>query len=181
MARIHPVQADLADADTKALLGAVEKKMGTVPNIIATMAQSPAVANAYLGFSQALSQGKLPAQLREQIALAVGEANSCGYCLAAHTALGKRAGLEDEAMVAARRGTSSDGSEHVALEFAQAMVRDRGQVTDQALGKLRAAGFEDGAICEIIANVALNLFTNYFNHVAGTEVDFPMAPDLVAT
>ena len=181
MPRILPVVTETADAETKDLLAAVKKKMGMVPNIISTMAQSPAVANAYLGFSQALGGGKLPIKLREQISLVVGEANSCGYCVAAHTVLGKGAGLEDQAIAAARRGTSSDSSEQAALEFAQKVVRERGDVKDTDISKLRDAGFSDGEICEIIANVALNVFTNYFNHIAGTEIDFPPAPELVST
>ena len=181
MPRILPVATETADAETKDLLAAVKKKMGMVPNIISTMAQSPAVANAYLGFSQSLGGGKLPVKLREQISLVVGEANSCGYCVAAHTVLGKGAGLEDEAIVAARRGTSWQSSEQAALEFAQKVVRERGNVTDTDISQVRDAGFSDGEICEIIASVALNVFTNYFNHVAGTEIDFPPAPELAST
>ena len=91
MPRIQPVNKDNADPATANLLGTVKKKLGVVPNIIATMANSTAVANAYLGFSQSLSGGSLPARLREQIALVVGETNNCGYCVAAHTARGKGA------------------------------------------------------------------------------------------
>lgn len=103
MPRIHPVNRNTADSKTTNLLGSVEKKMGQVPNIIATMATSPAVAQAYLGFSQSLSTGQLSARLREQIALVVGETNNCEYCLAAHTALGKGAGLTEGETCDARR------------------------------------------------------------------------------
>ena len=178
MPRILPVEIETADAETQELLGAVEKKMGMVPNIISTMARSPAVANAYLGFSQALGGGKLPVRLREQIALAVGEENSCGYCVAAHTVLGKGAGLNDETVIDARRGTSSNSKEQLTLEFAQKVVRERGKVTDTDIRQLREVGFHDGEICEMIGNVALNIFTNYFNSIAGTDIDFPIAPSL---
>ncbi len=96
MPRIQPVNRRTADAQTNELLASVEKKMGRVPNIVATMANSPAVARAYLGLSQALAGGSLSPQLREKLALAVGEQNNCDYCVAAHTALGKGAGLSDE-------------------------------------------------------------------------------------
>ena len=80
MPRIQPVQIEAAEPKTAELLSAVKKKLGMVPNLISTMAHSTATANAYLGFSQVLAGGQLPARLREQIALTVGQANECGYC-----------------------------------------------------------------------------------------------------
>jgi len=180
MPRIQPVDQNTADPATAELLNSVKKSMGTVPNLIATMAHSPAVARAYLGFAHALSGGTLPGRLREQIALVVGEANACGYCVAAHTALAKRAGLTEQQTKAARRATSGDEKEQAALVFARKVVQDRGIVADADVDLLRRAGYTEGEIGEIVANVALNLFTNDFNHVAATELDFPAAPDLVA-
>jgi len=180
MPRIQPVDQNTADAATAELLGSVKNKLGTVPNIVATMANSPAVAKAYLGFSQALSAGSLSPRLREQLALVVGETNGCGYCVAAHTALGKGAGLTEAETCDARRANSSCKKEQTALEFARKVVNDRGVVSDADVEQLRQAGYTDGEVGEIVANVALNIFTNYFNHVAGTEVDFPAAPSLAA-
>ncbi|MEE4378127.1 MAG: carboxymuconolactone decarboxylase family protein [Candidatus Competibacteraceae bacterium] len=180
MTRIRPIDQNTADSAAAELLGAVKKKMGKVPNLIATMAHSPAVANAYLNFSQTLATGKLPQRLREQIALAVGETNNCNYCVAAHTALGKAAGLTEQETRAARQGSSSIARESVALDFARRLVQDRGIVTNADLERVRLAGYTDGEVGEIVANVALNIFTNYFNHVAGTEVDFPAVPSLAA-
>ena len=180
MPRIQPVELETADPATRTLLSSVKKSMGTVPNVIATMARSPAVARAYLAFAQALSGGTLPRRLREQIALVVGEANACGYCVAAHTASGQRAGLTEEETKEARRVASPDGKDQAALAFARKVAEDRGVVADADLERIRRAGYNDGEIAEIVANVALNIFTNYFNHVAGTEVDFPAAPDLAA-
>ena len=122
MPRIQPVQKDQADAKTAVLLESVGKKLGMVPNLISTMAHSLAVANAYLGFSQSLAGGLLPARLREQIALVVGETNGCGYCVAAHTALGKGAGLSEAETCNARRTIASDPKEQVALVFARKLV-----------------------------------------------------------
>jgi uncharacterized peroxidase-related enzyme len=180
MTRIQVVDEHTADPAAAELLASVKKKMGTVPNLIATMASSPAVAHAYLGFSQALSGGRLSARLREQIALTVGESNSCAYCLAAHTVLGKGAGLSEQDTCDARRATSRNEKERVALDFAKKVVQDRGVVADADVESLRTAGYTDGEIGEIVANDSLNIFTNYFNHVAGTEIDFPQAPSLCA-
>ena len=180
MPRIQPVDRDNAPNTTAKLLDGVQKKMGGVPNIIATMAQSPAVANAYLGFSQAVASGSLSARLREQIALVVGETNSCGYCVSAHTALGKKAGLSEQDTRDARRAEATDEKETQALQFARQIVTIQGHVTDEDVERVRQAGYTDGEIAEIVANVSLNIFTNYFNHVAGTEIDFPAAPELTA-
>lgn len=178
MTRIRPIDQNADDPGVAELLRSVKKKMGSVPNIIATMANSPAVAKAYLNFSQALSAGTLPPRLREQIALVVGETNGCGYCVAVHTELGKGVGLTEQETCDARRAISLDEKERVALDFAQKVVQDRGVVSDADVERVRQVRYSDGEICEIVANVALNVFTNYFNHVAGTEVDFPVAPSL---
>ena len=180
MPRLEPVTKETANSETAQLFAAVQKKMGMVPNLIATMANSPAVASAYLGFSQSLATGSLVPRLREQIALVVGETNGCNYCLAAHTTIGKGVGLSEEETCNARRAVASDGKEQAALQFARTIVAERGLVSDQDVQQVRDAGYTDGEIAEIVANVALNIFTNYFNHVAQTEVDFPTAPKLAA-
>ena len=178
MPRIHPVNPGSATENQSNLLNAVQSKMGRVPNIIGAMAQSPAVANAYIGMSGALAEGTLPADLREQIALAVGEENSCGYCVAAHTAIGKGAGLSSDDAIAAREGRATDAKAEVGLVFVKKLVQDRGWVSDDDFERVRDAGYTDGEIGELVANTALNLFTNYFNHVAETEIDFPVPPAL---
>jgi len=154
-------------------LDAVQRKLGMTPNMTRTMAQSPAVLEAYLSFSAALGGGTLDAKLREQIALAVGELNRCQYCVSAHTAIGKMVGLNEKDLMASRRGTSPERKVEEALRFAQTVIARRGEVSDDDMGRLRQAGYSDGEIAEIVANVVLNIFTNYFNHVAQTEVDFP--------
>jgi uncharacterized peroxidase-related enzyme len=175
---IPPVDASAATPQQQEVLDTVKQAMGGVPNLLATMAQSPAVANSYLGFSQTLSGGELSPELRESIALTVGETNSCQYCVAAHIQLGANAGLSAEAITDARRATSADPTQAAALGFAKKLVTERGNVSADDVQSLRNQGFSDGEVAEIVANVALNLFTNYFNHVAQTEVDFPAAPAL---
>jgi uncharacterized peroxidase-related enzyme len=180
MNRINPVKQENANPKALEILTAVHKALGIVPNMVATMAQSPAVASAYVGFSHALSQGSLSAKSRERLALVVAEKNSCDYCLAAHTFLGGKAGLSEDDVLNARRGTSDEPRVAAALAFATRLVDQRGQVTDADVAAVRQAGFSEGEIAEIIANVALNIFTNYFNIAAGTEIDFPRAPALTA-
>jgi uncharacterized peroxidase-related enzyme len=180
MSRINPVSKETANPKSLEILTAVNKALGIVPNMVATMAQSPAVANAYVGFNNDLSQGSLSAKIRERIALTVAEENSCDYCLAAHTFLGKKVGLSEAEVVNARRGASDEPKVAAALAFATKVVEKRGQATDADVAALRQHGFSDGEIIEIIANVVLNIFTNYLNIAAGTEIDFPPAPALTA-
>ncbi len=175
MPKLKAVDPASAAADARELLDSVQEKFGATPNMVRTMANSPAVLMAYVNFEAALAKGSLPARLLEQIALTVAEANQCGYCLAAHTAIGKAVGLTEEAILDSRRGESPDSKEEAALQFARALVAERGWGRDQDVARLRQVGYSDAEIVEIIANVALNLFTNYFNQVAGTEIDFPQA------
>jgi uncharacterized peroxidase-related enzyme len=173
MSRISTIDPTTAQGKAKHLLDAVQKKLGITPNMMRAMAQSPAVLEGYLQFSGALASGSLDGKIREQIALAVGEANSCDYCLAAHSTLGGLAGLTEGQISSARLSLSDDPKTDAALKFARTIVTQRGEIRDADYDRVRAAGFTEGEIAEIVANTALNIFTNYFNHIAGTEIDFP--------
>jgi uncharacterized peroxidase-related enzyme len=178
MIRIKPVSENNEKA--KELLDIVKKKMGSVPNIFSTMANSPAVLKSYLNFSQALSTGDLPVTLREQIALLVGESNGCEYCVSAHTAIGKGAGLTEQDTHNARIGVSSIQKEQVVYDFVRVVLQNRAHISDADIENLRKAGYSDSEISEIVANIAINIFTNYFNIIAGTKIDFPLVSELNA-
>lgn len=180
MSRVPTIDPKQATGKSKQLLDGVQAKLGMTPNLMRAMANSPAVLDAYLQFSGALSHGELPAKTREQIALAVAEANSCAYCLSAHSAIGKSAGLTAEQIRDARLGTAVDERTSAILKFAAQLVEKRGLVSDADLAEARDAGVSDAEITEVVAGTALNLFTNYFNHVVETKVDFPMAERLEA-
>lgn len=173
MARIPTVDPALAAGRPKSLLDAVKAKLGLVPNMTKVMATAPAVLEGYLGFSGALAGGDLPPRLREQIAVLVAENNACTYCLSAHTAIGKIVGLSPAELAAARHGDSSEAKTAAALRFAQRVLVTTGAITDEDVVEVRAAGYSDTQIAEIIAHVGLNTFTNLFNKAAAVEVDFP--------
>ena len=173
MPRLKAIETAEADPKAKALLEGVDRKMGMTPNLMRTMANSPAVLEAYLGFRNALGAGVLSPKLREQIALTVSELNGCNYCLSAHSALGKMVGLGDEEIADSRRGVSPDRKTEAVLQFARKLVSERGWVSDDDMATVRAAGTSDAEIAEVVGHVAANIFSNYFNHVADTEVDFP--------
>jgi len=173
MPRLKALETAEAEPKAKALLEGVQKKLGMTPNVMRTMANSPAVLEAYLGFGNALGKGTVQPKLREQIALTVGELNGCQYCLSAHSALGKMVGLGEEEIADSRRGVSPERKTEAVLQFARKIVTERGWVSDDDVAAVRAAGTSDAEIAEVVAHVAANTFSNYFNHVAETDVDFP--------
>lgn len=173
MPRLTPVDPAIATGKAKELLDAVKGKIGMVPNMMRTMANSPVVLQTYLSMAGALGQGELGPLIGERIALAVGQENSCDYCVSAHTLLGKKAGLVEGEVMGARRFQSAEPRVTAALKLAKAVVQKRGMVSDAEVAEAKAAGLSDGAIGEVVAMVALNILTNYFNNVAQTEVDFP--------
>jgi len=173
MPRLTALTNDAATSKAQTLLNGVQQKLGMTPNLMRTMAHSPAVLESYLQFSGLLKGGTLSDQQREQVSLTVAEANQCDYCLAAHSTLGKMSGLSPEQIRNSRIGVDSDPQSAALLKFSQAVVQKRGQLSDQEFQDVRDAGFSDEQITEIAANVALNIFTNYFNNIAQTEVDFP--------
>lgn len=182
MSRIPtPATLDAAPASARPMLEAVKKQLGVVPNLFRMVANSPAALEGYLAMSGALAQGTLPAPTRERIALAVAQINGCGYCLSAHTYLGKNlAKLDDAEIVANRHGGSHDPKADAAVRFAAKVARERGHVADADVQAVRMAGYNDAQIVEIVQHVALNTWTNYINEVAKTEIDFPVAEALAA-
>jgi uncharacterized peroxidase-related enzyme len=173
MSRLHAVDPSTATGKAKDLLDAVKRKLGLVPNMTRVMASSPAVLESYLGFSGALAGGLLDAKTREQIALLTAQQNHCNYCLSAHSAIGKMVGLNHEQIVASRAGEGSTPKTTAALTFAMRILETKGQLDEADLSAVRNAGFSEGEIAEILAHVALNVFTNYFNVATDVDIDFP--------
>lgn len=176
-----PASIDAAPEAARPLLEAVNKQIGSVPNLFRLVANSPAALEGYLSMSGALAKGRLPAQTRERIALAVAQINACGYCLAAHSFMGANlAKLSAEEIAANRNGRSTDAKADAAVRFAASVATQRGHVSDAEVAAVRAAGYDDAQIVEIVQHVALNTWTNYINEVAKTVIDFPEALPLAA-
>lgn len=177
-----PATIDAAPQASQPLLKQVEKQLGSVPNLFRLVANSPAALEGYLGLSGALAKGRLPAATRERIALATAQFNGCGYCLSAHTYLGSNlAKLPAEEIAANRSGRSTDAMADAAVRFAVRVLEARGAVAGADLEMVRSAGYDDAQIVEIVQHVALNVWTNYLNEVARTEIDFPVvSTDLAA-
>jgi uncharacterized peroxidase-related enzyme len=142
-------------------------------NFLHRLADSPAALKAYSAWANALAEGQLTPRQRELLALTVAEINGAGYCLSAHSAAATKLGLAESEIRSARRATAADAQTQAILRFAQAVAVQRGEIGDRDLRSARQAGFTDALVTEIVSNIALNIFTNYFNSVARTEVDFP--------
>ncbi len=176
MSRLHtPTTVETSPEASRASLAAVARSLGSVPNLFRVVGNSPAALKGYLGLGGALAASSLDAKTQERLALVVAESNDCDYCLSAHTYLARNvARLDDAEITANRNGTSNDVQAAAAVRFAAQVVAARGHVTDEQFGAVKAAGFSDAAVVEIVLAVALNTFTNYINEVAGTEIDFPV-------
>lgn len=173
MAHVNLVDPASSSDRVKPTLDQIKGAFGVVPNMFKAMANSPAALASMWGAFGALGGGTLGARLGEQIAVAIANANACEYCLAAHTLLGCKAGASAKEMADAQIGRSADRRTQAALTFALKVVRDRAAVGEADLAALKAAGFDDEAVVEIMAHVALNLFTNYVNVALKVPVDFP--------
>ena len=174
MSRLAIPARQEAPAAVQPLLDSVEKKLGVTPNVYSLLASSPPVLKGYLALSGELAH-VLDLKTRARIALAVAEVNGCDYCLSAHTYVGLNLAKLTEADVAlARSGGSSDARSAAAVRFAAEVVRTRGKVSDAELAGVKSAGFTDAQVVEIVAVAVDNVFTNFMNNVADTDIDFPV-------
>ena len=176
MPRINPVQIDDAPEASKAILEQIKSAFGRVPNIFATLAHSPAALNALTGLFSALEQGALAGKAHEAIALRVSQKHGCKYCSAANTAKAMSVGAEAKEAIGFRTGQSDEPKIQAILTLAEAMVDNRGKLSDADIQAAKDAGVSEAELLETVAIVACNTFTNYVNALAETEVDFPAAP-----
>lgn len=176
MSRVPLIDPTQAEDRVRTNLKKIDGAFGRVPNMFRAVANSPAALQAMWGMFGAFSTGSLGAQLTEQIAVAVADRNRCDYCLAAHTALGTGAGLDHASLTAAQTAQAEDPRTQELLQFAVSLVENRGAVEENAIASLREHGWSDEQIVETIAQVGLNLFTNYINIALEVPVDFPEVP-----
>lgn len=173
MSRINVVQSETASAEQKALLEAVRGELGMVPNFLAILAHSPDALKGFLGLHEIAGSGALDPQTRERIALVVAEGNACEYCVSAHTAIGRKAGLTGAEIDANRAGTSQDAKAAAAVSFAKALNTNLGDVTGSEFETVRNAGYSDAEIVEIITHVGMNILTNLIGKASQVDIDFP--------
>ncbi len=173
MSRINVVENQDANTEQAGLYAAITEALGTVPNFLKVFANSPVALKAFLGLHGIAGDGSLDAQTRERIALALAEQNACQYCVSAHTAIGRKAGLDSAEMEANRAGGSDDAKAAAAVVFARSLVEHTGDVTNAELQAVRDAGYGDSDIVEIITHVGMNILTNILAKASRVEIDFP--------
>ena len=175
MARIKAVSKEAATGKTADMYQAIHGMLGTIPNMMQTMAASPALLEGYLGLSGALRHGVLDGKTGELIALTVSQTNECDYCLSAHTYIGANLMKMDATVMAdAQQGHNANTKTAAILTLAQQLVKQQGRITETTLQTAKTAGITDAEIAEVIGHVALNVLTNYFNNTVETEIDFPL-------
>jgi uncharacterized peroxidase-related enzyme len=173
MSRIPQVTATETTNESKALLDAAQKRLGMVPNVFRAMAHSPAVLGSFMNLLEAMETATLDRKFQQQIAVAVAQTNASSYCLAVNTAIGASVGLTQEEMIASRQLQDSNPKIAAGLKFVRAVVDGRGQISDAQFQALQSAGYTNEEIAEILGNISLQMFANYFNLVSQTEPDFP--------
>ncbi|GIU23605.1 carboxymuconolactone decarboxylase family protein [Shewanella sp. MBTL60-007] len=171
MSRILPVPNPQGDVATT--FSEIKSKLGMVPNLYATVGHSSTVLNAYLVFSDALSKGRLSAKQRELIALAIAQKNQCQYCLSAHTLIAGSIGLAKTNIKEAREGHADSALDQALITLAVELVELRGKLSTDQLDIAAKNGVDEELVFEVLAQVTANLFTNYANHLAQTDIDFP--------
>ena len=179
MSRLPEIDPATATGEAKDLLAQVQKALGVTPNMTKVMANSPALLKSYLVLSGALGAGVLPAATRERLALSTAESNGCEYCLSAHTYIGANiAKVDEQELESARFAKSNDQHTQALLEFSNAVLSNRGAVSDDVLADARRAGVTDAEIGEVVGHIALNVLTNYFNVLAQVDNDWPVVSPL---
>ena len=147
-------------------------------NIFKGLASHPQVLESFLGWSGGLKAGALTDAEHEMLALHISETNGCEYCTAAHTMIAEGVGIDSETSLEARRGNAGDGKHQALIDFTGAVMKTRGFVSNEQLEAFKNAGYGDQAVIEVIAAISAHTFTNLYNHVHATDLDFPAAPSL---
>jgi len=178
MARLNVVTPAKATGQTKALYDAIQGAIGMVPNIYQGLGNSPTALEGALHTDGLLKKGQLSGAEIEAIKLAVSEAYGCNYCLAAHTLLGKKAGLTEAETLGIRRGNVEQPKIGALVKFVNAALHPQSRISDAQLAAVKAAGYNDAQLAEIVQSVAQTIYTNLFNRVHQTAIDFPAAPAL---
>lgn len=173
MSRLPQITPETATPAQRPLLDETARQLGRVPNLYAALVNSPAALRGYLALREALTDGELDAGQRERLALLIAQENECAYCVSAHVMRASRMHLTDDEISRTRRADSEDATTAAILIAARQTVDSGGRLSDAELQAARDAGVTDGQLAEIVAHVALNTLSNYFNHLAQPELDFP--------
>lgn len=177
MSRLFTQPVSEATGHAAQLFSAIKGAIGKVPNAYAGIgSNSPLALEAALNLDGALRKSSLSAREIEAVKLAVSQDAGCDYCLAAHTLMGGKAGLSGEAILAVRHGQPSGDARLDALAaFVHSVVTTSGDVPADVVIAVKQAGYSDAQIVDTLLAMTAITFTNLFNRVNGTALDFPRA------
>ncbi|MDX1711274.1 MAG: carboxymuconolactone decarboxylase family protein [Rhodovibrionaceae bacterium] len=168
---------DSAPEESKPLLEKAESGFGFVPNILAGMAEAPALLEGYMTLSGIFDKTSFTPAERQLILLTVSYENECHFCVAAHTGGAKRAEMDDKHIEALRNGQPLDDPKLEALRgFTKKVVTGRGWIEDSDVQKLLDAGYDKQNVLEVIVGVGLKTMSNYTNHIIGTPLNEQLEP-----
>jgi len=154
------------------VIDAVEKKFGFLPNLIAVMATSPALAEAYVTLSGIFGKTDLTPAEQQIVLLAVSRFNECHYCMAAHSVAADMNKVPAEVTDALRADQPLPDARLEALrQFATQVVAKRGWIDDLDLQTFTAAGYAPAQAMDVLVGVAVKTLSNYTNHIAATPLD----------
>lgn len=172
---IHTI--DSAPANSAAALRALEQGLGFVPNLAATMAESPALVCGFVDLRKTLAGGELTGVEREIVALATSIENDCDYCMAAHSTFALMQNADEDAVAAARGGDAPDDAKLGALyRFARELVARRGHVSETDTQALLDASYSSGALFEVVAQVGFTTLANLADNISDIPLDGAFAP-----
>ncbi|GHE60483.1 MULTISPECIES: carboxymuconolactone decarboxylase family protein [Roseivirga] len=169
---------DEVSVESQQLFDALEKKLGMVPNLYASIGYSGNALASYLTFQDAQAQGTFNAKQREAVNLVVSQVNGCTYCQAAHTTLGKMNGFTEEETIALRQGRSSDAKLNAIVGLAKSLVENRGRASEDKVEEFLAQGYDQAALVDLVALVASKTLANYVHNLFDFAIDFPEAQPL---
>lgn len=159
------------------VLHRIKKQLGMLPNFFAGLANHYGTLAGYLAFQESMKQNSrlTPAQ-RELIALCIGNANGCHYCVSGHTLSAKHAGVSPEEAREAQKGKASNPFDQALLDLALAVLDGRGHVSEELLASVLERGVSEAQMVEVVGLVGLNSFSNWINNVIQPPIDFPEVP-----
>jgi len=175
MSRITTPTPESVSGATAEIYAQIRKAAGGVPNTYAVIgAYRPAALKAILQADGVLAGSTLSKQDQETIKLLVSEIAGCDYCVAAHSFLGKRAGLAPEVLKQIRTGQpTGDARRDALVRFVRNLVQTRGTISEQEFSAIKAAGYTDQHLVDISLAIAVTTFTSIFNRINDTDLDFP--------
>lgn len=175
-----PTPDEVHDPEARAALDAIKKQVGRIPNLYAYEAHSPRAFVTNLPFAQAVETAHFTAREAQAVYLAASEANECTYCLAAHTALAKRAGFTEEETLGLRVGASADARLAVLTRLTRRFVDTKGRPEPALLDAFFEAGYTQAHLVDLVGLISVKTFTTYLHNATGIAVDFPAARALPA-